>query len=175
MPRRVKSGQRDTHPQEALEARLLACLLQSSAEGAPAAEQRANTLRANTIANLEWLDSVASFIPQYRDTPMYTEATRRAGSKRGTPGLTEAELALRAQWRRAQANVRQGIWLAERWNKKAAPSGACTKSKVSAATAASECQRSGAALRRSEQTKRCRTAAEHAIASHAALLQSMPS
>ena len=82
------------------------------------AEQRADTLQANTIAILEWLDTAARSILQYRDTEMYNEARRRAGSKRGAPGLTEAEQALRAEWRRAHANVRNGIWLAERWSQK---------------------------------------------------------
>jgi hypothetical protein len=92
--------QRDTHPQE----------------GAPAAEQRADTLEENTIAILEWLDGAARSIIEYRHTAMYQEAVRTAGSRRGVPGLTAAEQAQRAELRRAQANVRKGRRLAERWN-----------------------------------------------------------
>ena len=93
--------QRDTHPQE----------------GAPAAEQRADTLEENTIAILEWLDGAARSIIEYKHTAKYQEAVRSAGPRRGVPGLTEAEQAQRAEMRRAQANVRKGRRLAERWSK----------------------------------------------------------
>ena len=92
--------QRDTHPQE----------------GAPAAEQRADTLEENTIAILEWLDGAARSILQYKHTAKYQEAVRSAGSRRGVPGITAAEQEQRAELRRAQANVRQGRRLAERWS-----------------------------------------------------------
>ena len=101
MPRIARAAdQRDTHPQE----------------GAPAAEQRADTLQENTIAIWEWLDSAARSILQYKHTAKYQEARRRAGSRRGGSGITTAEQAQRAELRRAQANVRKGIRLAERWS-----------------------------------------------------------
>ena len=101
VPRIARAAdQRDTHPQR----------------GAPAAEQRADTLQENTIAILEWLDSAARSILQYKHTAKYQEALRRAGSRRGGSGITTAEQAQRAELRRAQANVRKGIWLAERWS-----------------------------------------------------------
>ena len=49
---------------------------------------------------------------------MYQEAVRSAGSRRGVLGLTAAELTQRAELRRAQANVRRGRRLAERWNQR---------------------------------------------------------
>ena len=89
--------QRDTHAQE----------------GAPAAEQRADALEENTIAILEWLDGAARSIIDYKHTETYQKAVRVAGSSRGVPGLTETELAHRAELRRAKANVRKGRRLAE--------------------------------------------------------------
>ena len=41
-----------------------------------------------------------------------------AGSRRGGSGITTAEQAQRAELRRAQANVRRGIRLAERWTQR---------------------------------------------------------
>ena len=100
VPRIARAAdQRDTHPQE----------------GALAAEQRADTLQENTIAILEWLDSAAHSILQYKHTAKYQEARRRAGSRRGAPGITTGEQAQRTELRRAKANVRKGIRLAERW------------------------------------------------------------
>ena len=104
MPRIAPAAERrDTHPQE----------------GTPAAEQRADTLRANTIAILEWLDGAARSILRYKQTPGHQEARRRAGSRRGVAGITTAEQTQRAELRRAKANVRKGRRLAERWSRHA--------------------------------------------------------
>ena len=84
--------------------------------GAPAAEQRADTLEEHTIANLEWLDGAARSILEYKHTAKYQKAVRSAGSRRGAPGITAAEQAQRAELRRASANVRKGRRLAERWS-----------------------------------------------------------
>ena len=84
-----------------------------------AAEQRVDTVVENTIAILDWLDGAARSILQYKQTAKYQEARRRAGSRRGAPGITTAEQAQRAELRRAQANVRKGSRLAERWNRHA--------------------------------------------------------
>ena len=101
MPRIAPAAeQRNTHAQE----------------GAPAAEQRDDTVEKNTIAILEWLDGAARSIIEYQDTETYQEAVRVAGPRRGVPGLTEAELAHRAELRRAKADVRKGRRLAELWN-----------------------------------------------------------
>ena len=94
--------QRDTRPEE----------------GAPAAEQRADTLEKNTLAILEWLDGAARSILRYKQTAKYQEAVRSAGSRRGVPGITAEEQAQRAELRRAQANVRKGRRLAERWSQR---------------------------------------------------------
>ena len=104
---RLAPEQRDTHPQE----------------GALAAEQRADILEIlhlflddNSMAILTWLDGAARSIIQYHQTVTYQEAVRRAGPRRGVPGLTEEEQALRHQVRRAHADVRRGRYLAERWD-----------------------------------------------------------
>ena len=103
MPRMARAAnQRDTHLQA----------------GAPSAEQRADTLRENAIAILEWLDGAARSITQYQQTATYQEAVRRAGPSRGVSGLTQAEQAQRAQLRRAHADVRRGRKLAELWDRR---------------------------------------------------------
>ena len=65
---------------------------------------------------LEWLGGAARSIIDYKHTETYQKAVRVAGSSRGVPGLTETELAHRAELRRAKANVRKGRRLAELWN-----------------------------------------------------------
>ncbi len=87
-------------------------------EGAPAAEQRADALEANTIAILEWLDGAARSIIEYKNTAAYKESVRVAGPRRGVPGLTAEELAHRADLRRAKFNVRKGRRLAELWDQR---------------------------------------------------------
>ena len=94
---------RDTHPQE----------------GTRAAEQRAETLRADVITILEWLGGVARSILRHKQTQGHQEARRRAGSRRGVPGITTAEQTQRAELRRAMVNVRKGRRLAERWSRHA--------------------------------------------------------
>ena len=94
---------RDTHPQE----------------GMCAAEQRAETLRADVITILEWLDGAARSILRYKQTERHEEARRKAGSRHGRPGITRAEQTQRAELRKAKADVRKGWRLAELWSRHA--------------------------------------------------------
>ena len=68
---------------------------------------------------MEWLDGAARSVLQYKQTAKYHEARRRAGSRRGAAGITTAEQTQSAELRRAQANVRKGSRLAERWSRRA--------------------------------------------------------
>ena len=62
MPRiALAAERRDTHPQD----------------DTPAAEQRADTLRANVIAILEWLGGAARSFFRYKQTLGHQEARRR--------------------------------------------------------------------------------------------------
>ena len=88
-------------------------------ESACAAEQRAQIVETNTLEILGWLDSAARSILHYKKTAKYLEALRRAGQEHGVSGITTAEQAERKELRRAQANVRKGKRLAERWSQHA--------------------------------------------------------
>ena len=88
-------------------------------DSALAAEQRDHIVRQNTIAILQWLDGAARSILLYKQQPNYQEARRKAGSSRENPGLTPAEQAEQKELKKAQDNVRKGIWLAKRWSQHA--------------------------------------------------------
>jgi hypothetical protein len=89
-----------------------------SQQGVCAAEQRTQALEANTIAILEWLDAAARCILAYKDTASLKEAQRRAGTKRGVSGITQVEVAQRAELRSAQSEVRKGQRLADHWRQR---------------------------------------------------------
>ena len=89
-----------------------------SQQGAVAAEQRADALEADTIAILEWLDAAAQCILAYKDTALYKEARRRAGTEHGFPGITPEERAQKANLRGAQSIMRQGQRLADHWRQR---------------------------------------------------------
>ena len=76
------------------------------------------SLEENIIAILDWLGGAAQSITQYKETERYQEAVRTAGSSHGTSGLTQEEQIQRADLRRAQANVRRGKHLADRWDRR---------------------------------------------------------
>ena len=85
---------------------------------APAAEQ-SDTLVEEILTILNWLDSAAQCILDYRHTELYQEARRRAGTMHRVPGITAEEQALRSELRKAHANVQRGLRLAELWDQRA--------------------------------------------------------
>ncbi len=85
-------------------------------EGALAADERADALEATTMAILNWLDAAARCILFYKQTKEYCEARRRAGPRRGTPGISTEEQAQTVALRKEKANVRKGRRLANLWS-----------------------------------------------------------
>ena len=69
--------------------------------GLPDISKRPDSIKTDTMKILKWLSMLANLIQEHKATPTYIEHARKSGTQKNKSGLTEIELSMKEEKKRA--------------------------------------------------------------------------